>query len=89
LRVSSFALLQKKQKSKSKNAFTHYFMLFADTPRRREGDFQQAEKQHKIVATANFDTIKSQNSAKCNFYLFKNHKKITTNQEHYKSISFL
>jgi hypothetical protein len=51
LRVSSFALLQKKQKSKSKNAFTHYFMLFAVTPRRHEGDFQRAEKQHKIVAT--------------------------------------
>jgi hypothetical protein len=67
LRISSFALLQKKQKSKSKTAFTHYFMLFAVTPRRREGDFQQAEKQHKIVATpacltsagrANFDNSK-------------------------------
>jgi hypothetical protein len=51
LHVFSFALLQKKQKSKSKIAYTHYFMLFAVTPRRREGDFQQAENQHKIVAT--------------------------------------
>jgi hypothetical protein len=66
LRISSFALLQKKQKSKSKTAFTHYFMLSAGTPRRREGGFQQAEKQHKIVATANFDNPKTQNCAKEN-----------------------
>ena len=38
-----------------KNAFTHFFMLFAVVQRLNEGDFQQAEKQHKKVATANFD----------------------------------
>jgi hypothetical protein len=59
LRIFSFALLQKKQKSKSKTAYTHYFMLSAGTPRRRKGGFQQAEKQHKIVATANFDDSKA------------------------------
>jgi hypothetical protein len=63
LQAFSFALLQKKQKSKSKTAYAHYFMLFAVTPRRLEGDFQQAEKQHKIVASANFDS--SKNSELC------------------------
>jgi hypothetical protein len=53
-----FCLAAKETKKHVENAFTHYFMLFADTPRRCEGDFQRAEKQHKIVATANFDVVK-------------------------------
>ncbi|MGB0983823.1 MAG: hypothetical protein ACPG19_07265 [Saprospiraceae bacterium] len=58
---SFFCLAAKETKKQVENAFTHYFMLFAVAPRRHEGDFQQAEKQHKIVVTSKFDNVETQN----------------------------
>ncbi|MGB0983853.1 MAG: hypothetical protein ACPG19_07415 [Saprospiraceae bacterium] len=59
-----FCLAAKETKKQVETAFTHYFMLFAVAPRRHEGDFQRAEKQHKIVATAIFDNSKNSKRSK-------------------------
>jgi hypothetical protein len=44
LRVFSFAIAAKETKNLVKNAFTHFFMLFAVVQRLNEGDFQRTEK---------------------------------------------
>ncbi|MGB0864111.1 MAG: hypothetical protein ACPG19_12505 [Saprospiraceae bacterium] len=61
MQAFSFAIAAKETKNLVKNAFTHFFMLSAGVPRRHEGGFQRAEKQHKKVATANFDNHRKLN----------------------------
>jgi hypothetical protein len=49
--VLSFAARQKKEQSNSKNAYIHFFLLFAGVKWLHKDGFQRAEKQQEKVTT--------------------------------------